>query len=357
VVATCFWISLPGPKWRAEQEGRREGESRTTTVAGDDPVKQQVARQLAAGRTVLGIRDHRFTINGEPTFMLGISYFAALGAPEEFWRLDLDDLQRHGFNWLRVWANCGFFGQRISTVTPGGRQREPFLSKLGRLVAECDRRGLIVDVTLVRAAEKPETGLPDFEAHEHAVKTLVRALATHRNWYLDLANERDVRDERYVPATEVQRLRALVRRLDPARLVTASFGGHDLDLADLRESLITIEVDFICPHRPREQRSPGQTEARTRECLALVRGLGRLRPVLYQEPLRRGYLAWEPAAADLLADLRGARLGGAAGWCFHNGPQRGAPGSQPRRSFDLSARRLFDQLDEEERLFVSQAAD
>ena len=31
----------------------------------------------------------------------------------------------------------------------------------------------------------------------------------HRNWYLDLANEHDVRDERYVPVTEIKKLRGL----------------------------------------------------------------------------------------------------------------------------------------------------
>src|SRR5262249_12276050 len=98
------------------------------------------------------------------------------------------------------------------------------------------------------------------------------------------------------------------------------------------------------------------TEERTRECLALMRKIGREVPLHYQEPLRRGYLVWEPSAVDLLIDLRGARAGGAAGWCFHNGPQRDRPQNEPRRSFDMRQRRLFDQLDAEEREFVGQAA-
>ncbi len=48
-------------------------------------------------RTVLGIQGTRFTLNGKPTFLLGISYYGGLGAPEGFLRRDLDDLQRHGF--------------------------------------------------------------------------------------------------------------------------------------------------------------------------------------------------------------------------------------------------------------------
>ena len=46
--------------------------------------------------------------------------------------------------------------------------------------------------------------IPNLEAHRRAVETLVAALKEHRNWYLDLANERDVRDARYVPAERAQ---------------------------------------------------------------------------------------------------------------------------------------------------------
>ena len=65
---------------------------------------------------------------------------------------------------------------------------------------------------------------------------------------------------------------------------------------------------------------------------------------------------WQPAAEDFLIDLRGAVAGGAAGWCFHNGAQNGAPASQPRRSFDLRDKRLFDQLDSEELRVVAEVA-
>ena len=104
----------------------------------------------AVGDTVLGIRETRFTLNGEPTFLLGMSYYGALGAPEDFVRRDLDELKRHGFNWVRVWATWGAFDRDVSAVDAGGGPREPFLGRLKWLVAECDRRGLIVDVTLTR---------------------------------------------------------------------------------------------------------------------------------------------------------------------------------------------------------------
>jgi len=312
-------------------------------------------RSVVPVHTSLGIEGTRFTLNGRPTFLLGISYYAGLGASEEFIRRDLEDLQRLGFNWLRVWATWGAFDHDVSAVDATGRAREPFLAKLRWLLAECDRRGFVVDVTLTRGKRGVAGHLPDFASHLRAVGTLVTALKEHRNWYLDLANERDVRDDRFVSFTEIKALRDLARRLDSALLVTASYGGHDLVVEDMREGLLA-GLDFLSPHRPRDAGSPAQTEAKTREWLAAARKLGREVPVHYQEPFRRGYEGWEPAAADFLTDLRGARKAGAAGWCLHNGQQRGAPGNLPARSFDLREKRLFDQLDDEERKAAEDAA-
>ena len=293
--------------------------------------------------TVLGIDGTRFTLNRRATFLLGCSYYGALGAPREFIQKDLRDLREGGFNWVRVWATWGGYGTNVSAVTAGGLAREPFFGRLLWLVEECDRLGMVADVTLNRGKE-----LGGFPGHLDAVKAVVEGLKGHRNWYLDLGNERDVGDERHVSLAELKELRARVRLLDPERLVTASFGGHDLSREDVMGVVKVAGVDFLCPHRPRHAKSPTETEAETRRTLVLTAEAGRRMPVHYQEPFRRGYTAWEPAADDFLKDLGGALRGGAAGWCFHNGGQRATPEEQPRRSFDMRGRRLMDQLDPEE---------
>jgi len=309
---------------------------------------------------VLGIEGSRFTLNGKPTFLLGFSYYGALGAPEEFIRKDLDDFKRWKFNWMRVWATWSAFGTDVSAVDGRGEIRESFMEKLKWLVAECDRRGMVVDVTLTRGKESSRTAAEgrvwDFESHRRAVIALVNELQGFRNWYLDLANEHDVRDERHVPADELKKLREEVRRLDPRRLVTASYGGHDLSAEEVRECLVMIGLDFLCPHRPRNAESPGQTEAKTRWYLATMSKIGRMAPVQYQEPFRRGYEEWQPKAGDFSADLRGAEAGGGAGWCFHNGAERGAVENKRPRSLDLHKQRLIEQRDEEEREFVGRQA-
>lgn len=302
----------------------------------------------------LGIAGSAFTLDGRPTFLLGASYYGALGASEEFIRQDLDDLQRHGFNWIRVWATWSAFARDVSAVDAEGRAREPYWSKLVWLVGECDRRGMVVDVTLSRGRSPEGTAqLGTLEAHQRAVSNLVQRLAGFRNWYLDLGNERNIRDARLVSLQEVRQLRDTVKRLDPRRLVTASHAGGELSREEARRHVVEAQVDFLAPHRPREPGSPVQTETRTRELLQGLAELGRVVPVHYQEPFRRGYADWQPRAADFLTDLDGARRGGAAGWCFHNGDTRGAPDGEPRRSFDLRTGRLFDQWDAEERAFLA----
>lgn len=309
-----------------------------------------------AGGTVLGIDGTRFTINGKPVFLLGFSYYGGLGASEEFIKRDLDDLQKRGFNWFRLWATWSAYGEDVSAVDPKGEVRPPYMDRLKWLLAECDRRGMIVDVTLNRREGSTEGGgLSNAQSHLRAVKVLVEALKPYRNWYLDLANERDVGDARFVSCEELKRLREVVRRIDPERLVTASFGGHDLSEKDLRDVLVTVGADFVCPHRPRRAGTAQQTEARTREALRMIKAMGRIVPLHHQEPFRRGYGRWVPDAEDFLTDLRGAIAGGAAGWCFHNGGQRNGPDEQPRRSFDMRERRLFEQLDAEEVRFVDAA--
>jgi hypothetical protein len=303
-------------------------------VAGDTPPK-------------LGVDGGRFTIDGKPAFLLGISYYGALGASEEFIRRDLADMKRHGINWIRVWATWAAFDNDVSAVDKQGRPRRLFLDRLDRLVAECGRHGMIVDVTLSRGngiVGPPR--LQSLEAHKSAVETVVTALRSRPNWYLDLANERDVRDKRFVSVAELKELRALARQLDPGRLVTASHGS-DMSREQMKEDLQVIGVDFVCPHRPRTPESPGQTEAKTREYLEWMKELKRVVPLHYQEPFPRDYTKWQPATDDFLTDLRGAKQAGAAGWCFHNTAPR-EPERRPRRSFDLRERRLFEQLDDEE---------
>jgi hypothetical protein len=180
------------------------------------------------------------------------------------------------------------------------------------------------------------------------VEVLVGGLKEWRNWYLDLGNERNVRDARFVSIEELAKLREVARRMDGKRLITASHAGGELSKEELGEYLKVVGVDFVSVHRPRGRGTAEKTERKAREMVKWMEELGRVVPLQFDEPFRRGYAGWEPKAEDFVVDLKGAKVGGAAGWCFHNG-QQGDGKAGARRSFDVSEKGLFEQLDDEER--------
>src|SRR5690349_3447632 len=99
------------------------------------------------GATEIGTKGTQFTINDQPTFLLGCSYYGGLGATEENVRGDLDELKRHGINWVRVWATWASFEFDVSAVTSDtGGERRPYRDRLKHLIEECDDRGMAVDV-------------------------------------------------------------------------------------------------------------------------------------------------------------------------------------------------------------------
>jgi hypothetical protein len=305
---------------------------------------------LAQG-PVLGVESTHFTLDGRPTFLLGISYYAALAIDDEaIFTDDLERMKACGFNWVRAWATWNGFDNNICAVAPDGSARKPYLGRLQRLCELAGRRGMVVDVTVTR-----EKG-PDFpstmQEHTAVLETLTRGLKPYRNVYFDVGNERNIGDARHVPMDEVGGLIDLVKGIDPDRLCTASQGG-DVSDEEVAHYLKDGNVDFLAPHRPRQAGSASETAKQTRHYLSLMNGLRRV-PIHYQEPFRRGYDSWQPALDDFRTDLEQANSSGAAGWCFHNGAVRGAGGKsdgRPRRSFDLRPEeaRLFDQFDDTER--------
>lgn len=292
-----------------------------------------VLMACSAEAVELGTDGTRFTLDGRPAFLLGVSYYAGLGRSPELMATDLDDLRVHGVNWLRVWAtwtrhNTG------AAVNANGEAEPEGMARLKQLVRLAEERGMVIDVTLHRGGL-----LTTQQDHLAAVRTLARELKPWRNLYIDTANERNIRDARYVPMEECAQLRDAIKQIDPTRLVTASHAGGVMGREALEEYLREAKMDILTPHLPRGPEDPAKTEARVRQYLEWMREIGRSAPVHLQEPFRRDYGSWQPDADDFLTDLRGAIAGGAAGWCLHNGDVR-SPTSpkdgEPRRSFDLS---------------------
>jgi len=245
---------------------------------------------------VLEIQDTDFIVDGKPTFLLGASYYGALGASDEFVDKDLQELREKGFNWIRVWATWSAFDNNVSAVDKDGNAREPYLMNLKKLCEKANNLGMIVDVTLSRGNGVVGSGsLPSQEAHINAVILLAKELKPFRNIYFDLANERNIQDRRHVTFEELSVLREKIKEIDPTRLITASQGG-DISADELVKYLKIVKVDFITPHRPRHRETPQETIEKTREYFKLMQDIGIVVPLHYQEPFRRGYGSWNPMA-------------------------------------------------------------
>jgi hypothetical protein len=295
----------------------------------------------------LGVSGSHFIVEGAPAFLLGASYFAALGAPDDYVLWDLSELRELGFNWVRVSATWNAFDDDVSAVTPRGDAQEPYLTRLKRLCAVTAELGLVLGLMLDRSGDDGEP--PDPEVRLRAVSTLAEALKPYRHVYFDVAGGPAAAAECQASMAALRRLRERCRALDPGRLLAIHHGG-DVALDEAQDYVGGVGADILAPRRPRTPRSPAQTAERTTAYCLMLRGLGRPVPLLYEEPFRRGLAGWQPAVEDFLTDLRGAHGRGAAGWCFHTGPDSRRADGRPRRCFDLrpSEGRLFDQLEPEE---------
>ncbi len=301
---------------------------------------------LVARAATLGISaDGRyFTLDGSETFLNGISYYGAqtISTPA-FVTQDLDDMVACGFNWIRVWAYwTAINGEDVSVLTHDGYVRSTYMNRLKTLITECNNRGMMVDVSLNRDGAGTWVGARTQAEHLNAVRTLATELLPYRNVYIDVANERDVQDGRFVSLSECGQLIDAIKVIDPARLCTASSKpGSQGDLAEHRN---VAHMDFITPHLCRDAGCAAQTVGTVKEFITWMSALGWRIPIHLQEPFRRGYGSYEPTLEDFLRDCAGGKVADAAGWCFHNGDNHDA---YPYRSFDMSNAygRMFAQFD------------
>ncbi len=286
-----------------------------------------------------------FTIEGVPTYLNGVSYYGAQSiTTASYVTSDLNDMVADGFNWIRVWGHWATpNGEDVSVLTDNGTVREPYMTRLKTLITECNARGIIVDVSLNRDANNTWVGATTLAQHLACVQTLANHLLPYRNVYIDISNERDVMDGRYVSLSECGQLINAIKAIDPSRLCTAS--STPTSQSDLAAYRNTGKMDFICPHLCRDSGCAAQTIGKVNEFNTWMTNLGWRIPIHLQEPFRRGYTTYNPVEDDFLRDCNGGKLAGAAGWCLHNGSN--ANDTPPHRSFQMtnSDGRLYAQWD------------
>ncbi len=312
-----------------------------------------------AGAVTLGITtDGRFfTLDGTPTYLSGVSYYAGTSvSTPSFITQDLDTMVAQGFNWIRVWMFWNINGQNFSVMTPDAVPREPYMSRLKTLITECNQRGMILDASLHRDSDSSIVPA-NITQHLACVQRLATELLAYRNVYIDVSNERDVGDARFVSLAECGQLITAIKAIDPLRLCTASsVPGSQTELASFRS---VAKMDFITPHLCRDAGCAAQTLGTMNQYVSWMNALGFRIPVHFQEPFRRGYASYDPVVEDFYRDNTGAKVAEAAGWCWHNGSSRTSADGRPFRSFLMTdpEGRLYTQIDSVEQTLSAGMAD
>ena len=247
------------------------------------PLSAQVAdREVGHTLTISGTR---FLMDGKPFPYAGLSFFNAIYNPtfnrdtatRQQW---LKKFREYGINVLRVWCqwdNGDTFvdaGDASTLFVPDGTLRAQHLATLKAILADAERVGMCLEITLFAQESflrNIHLGPP---ADERAVAALTQELAGFRNATFQIWNEHS--DPR-VPI-----LVDLIHRLDPGRLVTNS-PGYDGDLGNDADNR---RLDYLTPHTSRSGRP---WEIAPREIALLLARFGK--PVVDDEPARNGTAA------------------------------------------------------------------
>ena len=236
-----------------------------------------------AGRPGITVDGTGFRLDGQPFPYTGVSFFNAIYNPafnksrpdRQAW---VAKFRRYGVNVLRVWCQWdnkrGFVdaSPEATMYHSDGSLRDKPLATLKEILADCEAAGVVVELALfAQESWRDDIRLSD-PAMDKAVEHLARALLPHRNLALQIWNEKDHR----VPEAV-----AIVRRVDPKRLVTNSPGVAGVLGSDEENRLL----DYLSPHTSRQGK--GRTwELAPREVAGLIAKFNK--PVVDDEPARNG---------------------------------------------------------------------
>src|SRR5947207_11628842 len=142
----------------------------------------------------LTVQGDRFAIDGTPKFLVFISYFAGMGAPNM--TADLHLLKSLGFDGIRIWPNLDTGPQLMNG---NGTLREAELQHFLSILNTAKAERLVVDVTFTYehiAGMTPSTALI-------GIVNATTVLRPYENLLFDIQNERNVQDRRYMSEDDV----------------------------------------------------------------------------------------------------------------------------------------------------------
>jgi hypothetical protein len=237
-----------------------------------------------AGAHELTVSGTRFLLDGKPFPYTGISFFNAIYNPA-FNKSSADRVawmrkfEKYGINVLRIWSQWdnkrGFVNAcpECSLYHPDGRLRMENVQRLKQILADADREGMVIELTLF-SQESWHDGIKLApEAAERAIASLTRELTGSRNVAFQVWNEFSELVPEHVKT---------IKDNDPKRLVTNSPGGGGTILGEPAQQKA---LDYLSPHTSRQ--SIGKTWlVAPAEIHYLLERYGK--PVVDDEPARNG---------------------------------------------------------------------
>ena len=265
------------------------------------------ATQAQAQR--LSIQGDRFAIDGTPRFLIFITYFGAMGAPNII--NDLHLIRSLGFDGIRIWPNLDTGPQLMNG---DGTLRPDELSRLRFILDQARLEHLVVDVTFTYEHIR---GMTPATARL-GIMAATDALRSYDNLLFDIQNERNVQDRRFMSEADVARIFAGIKAVDPTRIATCDNArGDDEGPQWVADFTVRLGLDVTALHETR--RSDWYTFPIYQSIIRTLRSNGR--PAYLQEPMatRDSFFSYpsNDRAEYFLQAIANAKLLGAAGWCFH----------------------------------------
>ncbi len=295
---------------------------------------------LAQSNLVLGISGDRFTINDAPTFLLGVSYFDGRNYHES----DLVTLSAKGFNLIRVWLDW----REDSYLDEKGNWLSGADQDLLRLVDFANTQGLIVDIAIL---DKNAAFGNSESSRNQAVQNVANLLKNKTNVLFDLANEHDTSGfVLQLTHSDAANLSAMVKQIDPDRLVTISSTGchiictdvNNVDTGNIRAEIDEVNVDVFTPHFLRGNDWAEKMGPRLTAIKNYLQSINKSIPVYLQEESRRKDNTG-PAKDEFFKAAEDAVNLGAAAWIFHTAA-----------GFSLKDSAFFDNLDSTEQAVIDE---
>jgi len=257
----------------------------------------------------LGIQGDRFTVDGAPKFLTFVTYFGGMGAPNVI--ADLHLMKTLGFDGFRIWPLLDT-GPQI--LNGDGSLRAGEMTHFLSILDQAKQERLIVDVTFTH---EHIAGLTPANTRV-GLANVASAMRSYENVLIDIQNERNVQDRRFLSEPDIVSIYQAIKAVDPARIVGCSEARGDAAGPAIGASFVArLGLDVTMFHETRS--SDWYTFPVQRYVISALRTNGK--PAYMQEPMTtRDTFFFYPShdrAEYFLQAIANAKLAGAAGWTFH----------------------------------------